>query len=325
MSGKSGYLSRIDYDDVPAWDLVVKGINARRWVVVAASTAASAALLVVDGLIESDAHVLLGFFIIVTAMTWAGRTIEAIVAAEVLLAIRTLLEINRHTPQPPSLVVLGLLSGAVLLSIGIVMTRAVRGLVIQMDEAARRDSLTGLLNTRAFQEVAERERARAERNGRPISIAFLDLDRFKQINDDHGHVVGDSVLTAVGEIITSSVRATDIVGRVGGDEFTLVLPDTDQFEASAVLQRIRHRFGTRTDIPLITATTGYVTFTTPPESVEKMIQTADDLMYRAKRRDDNGILLGKVVTGRESRAGSESMTIDVTGRRHDPAAQPATS
>jgi diguanylate cyclase (GGDEF)-like protein len=316
MSTKSHF--QVDYDEVPAWGLVVRGIDAPRWIVLVAAVVAGTALLAVDGLIESDAHVLLGFFVIVAAMTWAGRTVEAIVASQILVGARTLLDISRHTAQAPSLLLLGLLSSAVLLGIAILMTRAVRGLVFHMNETARRDSLTGLLNTRAFHEVAERERARAERNGEPISIAFLDLDQFKQINDAHGHVVGDTVLTAVGEIITASVRATDIVGRVGGDEFTLILPDTDQFEAGAVLQRIRHRFAMRTDIPFVTATTGYVTFITPPESVEKMIQTADSLMYRAKRRDDNGILLGRVVD-REGRQGSESAIVDVTGRQQRPA------
>jgi diguanylate cyclase (GGDEF)-like protein len=203
------------------------------------------------------------------------------------------------------------LSATVLLTLGILLTRAFRRLILDMDEAARRDSLTGLLNTGAFQDLAERERSRADRTGKPISVAFLDLDQFKQINDAHGHVVGDAVLAAYGSIITRSVRATDIVARVGGDEFTLVFPETDQFETSAILQRIRHHISIRTDIPLTTATMGFVTFTSPPDSVEDMVRMADELMYRAKQRSrEGGMLIGRVCDGSGQTDGQ--LTIDIT-------------
>jgi diguanylate cyclase (GGDEF)-like protein len=215
-----------------------------------------------------------------------------------------------------------LLSATVLLALGILLTRTFRKLILEMDEAARRDSLTGLLNTGAFQEVAERERARALRTGKPISVAFLDLDQFKQLNDAHGHVVGDAVLAAFGSVIQRSVRVTDIVARVGGDEFTLVFPETDQFETSAVLQRIRHRISMRTDIPMVTATMGFVTFTVPPHSVEEMVRMADELMYRAKQRHgEGGTLIGRVCGGTGQTA--VQPTIDITDDQPAPSS-PAT-
>jgi diguanylate cyclase (GGDEF)-like protein len=280
----------------------------------AVATFAGGSLLAVDHLIHSEAHILLGFFVIVSALTWTGLTAEAVVFANLLVGFRAVLAATASDPKPPSFIMLSILSSAVLLALGILLTRSFRDLILQMDEAARRDPLTGLLNTRAFQELAERERARAARTGEPISVAFVDLDHFKQINDGHGHVVGDAVLTAFGEAIVTSVRSVDVVGRVGGDEFAIVLPDTDQFATQAVLQRVRHRIAGRTHIPLVTATVGYVTFTSPPDSVEEMLHIADDLMYKGKRRSEPGALIGKVV-GRanlgEDHIG-EARTIDIT-------------
>jgi diguanylate cyclase (GGDEF)-like protein len=280
------------HSHVPTWDLLIKRIDAPRSMVLATAAVASIALIGVDRVIDSDAHLLLGFFVIVVMMTWTGHTIDATITSGILLGLWSGIDAGEATT---SIVLLGLLSATVLLALGILLTRTFRKLILEMDEAARRDSLTGLLNTGAFQEIAERERARALRTGKPISVAFLDLDQFKQINDAHGHVVGDAVLAAFGSVIQRSVRVTDIVARVGGDEFTLVFPETDQFETSAVLQRIRHRISMRTDIPLVTATMGFVTFTAPPDSVEEMVRMADELMYRAKHRhEDGGVLIGRV-------------------------------
>ncbi|MDJ0952961.1 MAG: GGDEF domain-containing protein [Acidimicrobiia bacterium] len=292
---------------------MARGIEAPRWLVLSLACLAAAGLFAVDSAIGSDAHVLLGAFVIVVAMTWAGRTYEATAAGMAILVVWAALDLVTGGSSSTR-VLLGVVSAAILLGIGISLTQTFRRLVLEMDEATRRDSLTGLLNTKALQVIAEQARQRAAESGEPISIAFLDLDGFKQINDLHGHVVGDNVLTVFGEVINSSVRATDIVGRVGGDEFTLILPNTDLFEAVAVLQRIRHRIALRTEIPLVTATTGYVTFTTPPDSVEEMIHIADDLMYKGKRPEaGGGRMIGRVVDGHGRLLDvSPPQTIDIT-------------
>lgn len=301
--------------DIPTWNLLMRGISKPRWIVLTAAAFAGASLLYVDQLIRSDAHLLFGFFVIVVGVTWTGHAFEAVVA-EALLLGSWIIDMSASGESGTSLMLLGLLSGAMLLTLGVLVTRVFRRLILEMSDAARRDSLTGLLNTRAFQEIAERERIRATRTGLPISVAFLDLDQFKQVNDAHGHVVGDAVLSTFGEVIRTSIRATDVVGRAGGDEFILLLPETDQFEATAVLQRIRHRATLRTDIPLVTATAGYVTFTTPPATVEEMTRAADELMYKAKRRGNPGVLIGKVA-GAQLRSRSPVCpvrTIDITDK-----------
>ncbi len=110
-------------------------------------------------------------------------------------------------------------------------------------EALRRlsqtDALTGVLSRRAIHEVLEREEQRARRHGRQLAVLYLDMDRFKQINDAHGHAVGDLALQHLGHLLVGEVRAVDAVGRVGGDEFVLVLPDTSTAQAEKLARRIQ--------------------------------------------------------------------------------------
>jgi diguanylate cyclase (GGDEF)-like protein len=105
-------------------------------------------------------------------------------------------------------------------------------------ERNTRDSLTGLLNRRGILDVLRRERASAQRHGRSLSILFFDLNRFKEINDQHGHLVGDEILSGVAASLADGLRTSDAVGRVGGDEFLAVLPDTDLGAARRTARRL---------------------------------------------------------------------------------------
>lgn len=108
----------------------------------------------------------------------------------------------------------------------------------QADELARVDELTGLKNRRAFQEELEAEIARTRRAGASLSVAVLDIDDFKQVNDDHGHLEGDGCLQSVAAALSGSMRSSDGCYRWGGDEFAVVLPGTDETEAAEILARI---------------------------------------------------------------------------------------
>ncbi len=103
------------------------------------------------------------------------------------------------------------------------------------------DDLTSLYNSRYLNQVLRRETKRASRNGRPLSLLFIDLDGFKAVNDDHGHLCGSRALVEAAAVIRGSARETDVVARFGGDEFALVLPDTGADGAYAVGERIRER------------------------------------------------------------------------------------
>jgi diguanylate cyclase (GGDEF)-like protein len=151
---------------------------------------------------------------------------------------------------------------------------------------ARRDPLTGLLNRRGFLEAARREVERSRRYGRPLTIAYLDCDDFKVVNDTRGHEAGDRLLRAIAGVMRASLRALDVPARLGGDEFVLLLPETSAREARDTLERlmVRLRIETTEQPWAVTFSVGVVTFVRPPASVESILHTADRLMYRAKQR-----------------------------------------
>ncbi|MDQ3487600.1 MAG: GGDEF domain-containing protein [Acidobacteriota bacterium] len=157
------------------------------------------------------------------------------------------------------------------------------------------DDLTSLYNSRFLAQVLRRETKRASRNGRPLSLLFLDLDGFKTINDTHGHLFGSRALVEAAAVIRASARETDMVARYGGDEFALVLPDTGTEGATAVGERVRERIeahsflqGDNLQIRL-TASVGVATLPDAAATVEALIQAADMAMYRVKERGKNGI------------------------------------
>ncbi len=153
---------------------------------------------------------------------------------------------------------------------------------------ARTDALTGLANGRTFLERVELAIAGTRRHGRPFTIAYLDVDRFKQVNDRFGHAAGDRLLRAVAETMEAATRETDLAARVGGDEFGILLVDTSADEARSLLDRLAARVSTSLVTALgedsgAAATLGAVTFLEAPDSVVTAIHEADSLMYLGKQ------------------------------------------
>jgi diguanylate cyclase (GGDEF)-like protein len=157
------------------------------------------------------------------------------------------------------------------------------------------DDLTHLYNSRYLNLVLRKETKRASRNGRPLSLLFIDLDGFKGVNDTHGHLCGSRALVEAAAVIRGSARETDVVARFGGDEFALVLPDTGSDGAFAVGERIRERVAAHTflagdglDIHL-TVSVGVATLPDVAASADELMQAADKAMYRVKDAGKNGI------------------------------------
>ncbi len=156
-------------------------------------------------------------------------------------------------------------------------------------EWVRTDYLTGLVNGRGFHELVQKEIYRCKRTGRSFSLAYLDIDNFKSINDTLGHNAGDAVLRLVGDTLQKSTRKSDSVARIGGDEFMILLCGTDQQSASAAMAKIEEAL--RTELSgghwPVTLTIGVATFRLPPDTVEAAVQQADDLMYEGKQMGKN--------------------------------------
>ena len=158
-------------------------------------------------------------------------------------------------------------------------------------EMARTDYLTQVANSRYFAEIASREIRRAGRYQHPFTVAYLDIDDFKSVNDRWGHSTGDELLALVAETITNNIRATDSIARLGGDEFALLLPETGYDAASVVMQKVQQSLQSamgRKGWP-VTFSIGVVTFRTPPDSVDGMIRVADAFMYSVKHSGKNRI------------------------------------
>jgi diguanylate cyclase (GGDEF)-like protein len=114
-----------------------------------------------------------------------------------------------------------------------------RELLREREQLARTDPVTGLMNRRAAEEVLEREASRAQRFGSRISVALIDLDHFKQVNDRHGHAAGDEALRATAQVITAAMRGVDVAARWGGDELVAILPATGLEGARSFAERVR--------------------------------------------------------------------------------------
>lgn len=170
-------------------------------------------------------------------------------------------------------------------TVGLLVVELRRRLVLAED-LVRQDALTGLLNRRGFEERGELLLAVARRGRRPFTIAYVDLDGFKQVNDAHGHGEGDRALRAVGAVLRQEFRASDLTARLGGDEFGVLLHDTDHDAARTALERMRATIAT--EMPrhgwAITASVGVLAYARAPATLAEALAAADALMYRAKQR-----------------------------------------
>ena len=162
---------------------------------------------------------------------------------------------------------------------------------------ARTDDLTGLANSRAFLDALAKEIDRSTRYERVVSMIYMDLDNFKLVNDTHGHHAGDKALKETARVLASVFRATDTAARMGGDEFAVLLPETDSESAVVSAGKLVREFQNMSEINQwpITLSIGVATFTNPPKDKDAILKLADDLMYSVKKSGKNRIQSGVMV------------------------------
>lgn len=153
-------------------------------------------------------------------------------------------------------------------------------------EYSRKDSLTELANRLELTERFEAEQMRSERSGNPYSLLFMDIDQFKKLNDSHGHFVGDAALKAIADILRANSRSIDTSARIGGDEFVLLFPETNQYICEILVKRIKlaseKKF--QTEGWEISLSIGHVTVTGKERSFDEILHEADEKMYSIKKQ-----------------------------------------
>jgi diguanylate cyclase (GGDEF)-like protein len=163
--------------------------------------------------------------------------------------------------------------------------------VARIGELAIRDDLTGAYNRRYLTEALAREQSRAERVGAPFAVCVIDIDHFKSINDSYGHPVGDSVLKEFARLVPTELRAVDVHGRFGGEEFLVILPGADMAGAQACAERIRAKTEATafTGVPRVTITVGVATYA-GKEPVTALLARADKALYEGKNAGRNRVV-----------------------------------
>lgn len=178
------------------------------------------------------------------------------------------------------------------LAVRIAAAIAARRTLAELRRIGSIDELTGVLNRRAFFEALERERRRSNREASTLAMIVLDVDRFKSVNDRFGHAVGDAALQAVGAVLSRSCRVTDVVGRIGGEEFAIALPSTDEAGARGLAEKLRAAIAD-IQVPLgngqiLALTASFGTAAAhgdslgPPDGALAVLALADGALYRAK-------------------------------------------
>lgn len=166
----------------------------------------------------------------------------------------------------------------------------------ELERLANTDSLTGIANRRAFLELATHELERFRRYHHPLSLILFDLDHFKQINDQHGHAAGDEALRAVAKMVMQQKRTSDVFGRLGGEEFGLLLPEVAQADALMVGQRLLAQcntfaFSSEAGPYHVTFSGGVAQAASTDQTVDHILQRADRALYRAKHTGRNRLEL----------------------------------
>jgi diguanylate cyclase (GGDEF)-like protein len=180
------------------------------------------------------------------------------------------------------------------------------------------DRLTGLLNKEAFHERVEEEILRARRYNHPLSLAFIDLDNFKQVNDIQGHARGDKLLQQISETITRTIREIDIAGRIGGDEFAICLPETDNEQVCKAIDKlvkaldiIIGKSGCKVTTSIGAVTCMEICFT---ETYDALLGKADKLMYAAKEKGKNTAEYETIGAGKNAKK-QPSFSISICSER----------
>ncbi len=256
------------------------------WLSALATVLLIALVATADWFSAAEVAASLGYLIPISVAAWChGRRVAAAVA---ISCAATWLWVDVQTRWDQIVTHIEVVNLTVLFVVFVVFGVLLGNLRHQLERhlhLAHTDSLTGIPNRRSFWNAARRELERCRRHGLPFTVAYLDLDGFKGVNDRFGHRRGDELLRQVAQALPRSLRTLDMAARVGGDEFALLLPGTDEQGARAVLERLTAELGQLHGARALGVgfSIGGITVLTAPETVDAVMARADALMYEMKR------------------------------------------
>lgn len=264
-----------------------------RWQILAISTCGVAVVGAVDYLTGYELSVDFFYLLPVAIASWyAGRGATVSITALSCVVLYAADVGAGHVYTNPAIPLWNALIRFMIFVVNGLLLVALRESLFRQRELARTDALTGVCGRRAFEERLEYDLSLARRSGRPLTVAFLDLDDFKVLNDTRGHIAGDQALRATALAMQSATRHVDMVARLGGDEFALVLPDTPSPGAKEVVAKLMR--GVKEALgpvaPELTCSVGVITFESATPQLEEAVRAADALMYQAKRDGKNRVV-----------------------------------
>jgi diguanylate cyclase (GGDEF)-like protein len=259
--------------------------------VIAIAFALIGVLGIIDFLTGYEISFSVFYLLPICLVTWrAGRRL-GIMLSFISAAVWLISDVAAgHTISP----IIYVYNASIRFSFFIIVTILLSQLIAELEherEIAHTDYLTGALNSRVFYDLLQTEINRSQRYKNPFTIAYIDLDNFKTVNDEFGHATGDKVLRFVVDQIRKNLRKTDAVARLGGDEFALLLPETKQESAQVVLSRLQSDILAemkQRNWP-VTLSIGVLTCIDAPHTADEAVSTVDDLMYTVKRDSKNSI------------------------------------
>jgi len=259
-----------------------------------ASTLTVGVVAVLDRGINSPILLLLYLPLVYGALMFTPRAAAfgGVTALTVVSVVASVDSDFRHA-EGWTLMLFGTLAGAAALSVAAAVNRShieshQQRLLAEVAELALTDELTGCAVRRVLVQRADEEIERALRTGSPLSLLMIDVDRFKAVNDNYGHVAGDRVLSAIGTILLGNVRPFDVATRLGGDEFGLLLPETDASGAVHVAERIFRELAGIGEVP-VTLSIGVSSLDRSTPTVEHLFDEADMALYQVKRAGRDAI------------------------------------
>ena len=250
-----------------------------------------AAVTALRFLTPAEIYVAVVFLVPVSFGAWFISSAAGWLFAFASTAVLMIFDWNHHNGYQPAELYLNTLLHLGMFSFFVFIFTEVRILYRREQALSLRDSLTGLLNRRALVSTVAMESRRIQRHNKPLTLAYVDLDDFKQVNDNFGHDVGDVLLRELAQAMKKNVRSTDYVARLGGDEFVIVLPETDAAAARSVMIKLNEKLlqEARTAKHPVTFSIGAVTFEVSLATASDMIRACDETMYVAKQQGKNKI------------------------------------